>query len=86
VTAGAEGGDGAPYADAHVREIPEVAMELPKIISVDDHVVEPPHVFEGRLPASLQARAPRIIETSRGHHVWEFEGQRSTQVGKKRRR
>jgi len=56
------------------------------VISVDDHVVEPPHVFEGRLPASLQARAPRIIETSRGHHVWEFEGQRSTQVGKKRRR
>jgi len=56
------------------------------VISVDDHVVEPPHVFEGRLPASLQARAPRIIETSKRHHVWEFEGQRSTQVGKKRRR
>jgi predicted TIM-barrel fold metal-dependent hydrolase len=51
------------------------------IISVDDHVVEPPHLFEGRLPAALQDRAPHIIETSRGHQVWEFEGQRYTQVG-----
>jgi predicted TIM-barrel fold metal-dependent hydrolase len=51
------------------------------IISVDDHVVEPPHTFEGRLPALLQPRAPRIVETRRGHQVWEFEGARYTQVG-----
>jgi predicted TIM-barrel fold metal-dependent hydrolase len=51
------------------------------VISVDDHVVEPRHTFEGRLPAALQARAPRIIETSKGHEVWEFEGRRYTQVG-----
>ena len=51
------------------------------LISVDDHVVEPPHTFEGRLPAHLQDRAPRIIETEQGHQVWEFEGERFTQVG-----
>ena len=51
------------------------------LISVDDHVVEPPHTFEGRLPAHLQDRAPRIVETEQGHQVWEFEGQRFTQVG-----
>ncbi len=28
------------------------------VISVDDHVVEPPHTFEGRLPTHLQDRAP----------------------------
>ena len=28
-----------------------------------------------------QDRAPRIVETRRGHQVWEFEGQRYTQVG-----
>ncbi len=27
------------------------------VISVDDHVVEPPHTFEGRLPSHLQDRA-----------------------------
>jgi predicted TIM-barrel fold metal-dependent hydrolase len=51
------------------------------VISVDDHVVEPPHTFEGRLPAALQARAPRIVETRHGHQVWEFEGRHYTQVG-----
>ncbi len=28
-------------------------MELPRLISVDDHVVEPPHVWERWLPAAL---------------------------------
>jgi predicted TIM-barrel fold metal-dependent hydrolase len=51
------------------------------IISVDDHVVEPPHTFEGRLPARLQPHAPRIVETPQGHQVWEFEGEFFTQVG-----
>ena len=51
------------------------------VISVDDHVVEPAHTFEGRLPAKLQSRAPKIVETRKGHEVWEFEGQRYTQVG-----
>jgi predicted TIM-barrel fold metal-dependent hydrolase len=51
------------------------------VISVDDHVVEPPDTFEGRLPAALQERAPTVIETAEGHQVWEFEGERFTQVG-----
>ena len=51
------------------------------VISVDDHVVEPPDTFEGRLPAALAARAPVVVETAEGHQVWEFEGQRFTQVG-----
>ena len=51
------------------------------IISVDDHLVEPPHMFEGRLPAALQDRAPRVIVDDQGHEVWEFEGQRHFQVG-----
>jgi predicted TIM-barrel fold metal-dependent hydrolase len=51
------------------------------VISVDDHVVEPVHTFEGRVPAALADRAPRIVETPEGHQVWEFEGERYTQVG-----
>ena len=63
--------------------LPEPAPREVKytVISVDDHVVEPPHTFEGRLPAALQERAPKIVETRNGHQVWEFEGQRYTQVG-----
>ena len=51
------------------------------VISVDDHVVEPPDTFEGRLPAKFADVAPRIIETEQGHQVWAFDGQTFTQVG-----
>ena len=51
------------------------------IISVDDHVVEPPHTFEGRLPAALQDRAPRIVESPEGHQVWLFEGNFYNEIG-----
>jgi predicted TIM-barrel fold metal-dependent hydrolase len=51
------------------------------IISVDDHVVEPPHVFERYLPKALRERGPRIVETKEGHEVWAFDGGYHTQVG-----
>ncbi len=35
-------------------------MELPKIVSVDDHVVEPPHVWQTWLPAKYRERGPRV--------------------------
>jgi predicted TIM-barrel fold metal-dependent hydrolase len=34
--------------------------DLPWVISVDDHVVEPPHVWTTWLPATLRARGPHI--------------------------
>jgi predicted TIM-barrel fold metal-dependent hydrolase len=63
--------------------LPEPAPREVKytIISVDDHVVEPAHTFEGRLPSRLQPLAPKIVETPEGHEVWEFEGEFFTQVG-----
>jgi predicted TIM-barrel fold metal-dependent hydrolase len=51
------------------------------VISVDDHLVEPRDMFEGRLPAKLQARAPKIVVNDAGHEVWEFEGATHYQVG-----
>ena len=60
---------------------PEPREVRTTVISVDDHLVEPPGMFEGRLPARLQNLAPKVVETSRGHQVWEFDGNRYTQVG-----
>jgi hypothetical protein len=37
---------------------PEPREATYTIVSVDDHVVEPPHTFEGRLPQHLADRAP----------------------------
>ena len=35
-------------------------MELPKIISVDDHVVEPPLVWQSWLPPKYREQGPRV--------------------------
>jgi predicted TIM-barrel fold metal-dependent hydrolase len=35
-------------------------MELPKIISVDDHVVEPPHVWQTWLPQRFREAGPHV--------------------------
>ena len=37
-------------------------MQLPRIISVDDHVVEPPTVWSDRLPSKYQDVGPRILQ------------------------
>lgn len=42
------------------------ASELPWIISVDDHVVEPPHVWTDRLPARDRDRGPRVVQDTVG--------------------
>jgi predicted TIM-barrel fold metal-dependent hydrolase len=36
-------------------------LEIPRIISVDDHVVEPPELWQSRLPARYRDRGPRIV-------------------------
>ena len=36
------------------------------LISVDDHIIEPPDMFVGRLPAALADRAPKVVETDDG--------------------
>jgi predicted TIM-barrel fold metal-dependent hydrolase len=51
------------------------------VISIDDHVCEPAHTFDGRLPAKLQGRAPRIVVNNSGQEVWQFEGEVFSQVG-----
>jgi predicted TIM-barrel fold metal-dependent hydrolase len=36
-------------------------MELPRIISVDDHVIDPPNLWLDRLPVRYHDRAPRVV-------------------------
>jgi predicted TIM-barrel fold metal-dependent hydrolase len=51
------------------------------LISVDDHLMEPPETFEGRMPKKFEARAPRVIETEDGHQVWSIDDTPYFQVG-----
>ncbi len=48
-----------------------MAADLPLIISVDDHVVEPPTLWTDRLPAKYLDRAPRV---ERDTATFTFEG------------
>lgn len=52
-----------------------------RLISVDDHLIEPPHLWADRLPAKWQEVGPRIVEDGDGHQTWQFEGTLFPQVG-----
>ena len=42
------------------------------VISVDDHLIEPRDLFEGRLPAALQEGAPKVVELEHAE-AWVIE-------------
>src|SRR5688572_18636356 len=59
---------------------PDPQPRLNTIISVDDHVVEPPNMFEGRMPAKFADQAPRVVERD-GAHIWEYDGRIIPNIG-----
>src|SRR3954449_5406077 len=40
--------------------------EFPRIISVDDHVVAPPNLWQDRLPAAMKERGPKVVFALKG--------------------
>jgi predicted TIM-barrel fold metal-dependent hydrolase len=48
------------------RATTPVRSTIPRIISVDDHVVEPAHVWQSRLPAKYRNEGPRIVVAPQG--------------------
>jgi predicted TIM-barrel fold metal-dependent hydrolase len=51
------------------------------LVSVDDHVVEPPDMFEGRLPARYADQAPYVTTRDDGTEIWRFDGKEATNIG-----
>jgi hypothetical protein len=49
-------------------------LEEMVLVSVDDHVVEPPNMFEGRVEAKHADDAPRMIRKDDGSDVWVYDG------------
>jgi predicted TIM-barrel fold metal-dependent hydrolase len=50
------------------------------LVSVDDHVVEPPDMFEQHLTPEWKSRAPKVIRKA-GKDMWTFEGATIPNVG-----
>ncbi|MCU1397756.1 MAG: amidohydrolase [Acidimicrobiales bacterium] len=51
------------------------------LISVDDHLVEPPHMFDAHIPEKYRAAAPKVVRKSNGSDVWVFSGQEIPNIG-----
>jgi predicted TIM-barrel fold metal-dependent hydrolase len=51
------------------------------LISVDDHLVEPPTVFDDRLPERFRDQAPRVERKPDGSDVWTFDGSVIPNIG-----
>ncbi len=51
------------------------------LVSVDDHLVEPPDLFEGHIPAAYRDRAPKVVRTANGDDVWTFNGATIPNIG-----
>jgi predicted TIM-barrel fold metal-dependent hydrolase len=60
---------------------PERRRRRYTLISVDDHLVEPPHMFTGRVPAKLAELAPRVELDEKGMEYWLFDNKRQYKVG-----
>ena len=43
------------------------------LISVDDHVIEPPDMFDNHVPAHLKDKAPKLVLEDDGIHRWLFQ-------------
>jgi hypothetical protein len=45
------------------------------IVSVDDHIIEPPHLFERHLAKRFLPKAPVVRHIAeKNEDIWEFEG------------
>ena len=51
------------------------------LISVDDHVVEPPDMFERHIPDRWRSEAPRLIHRDDGSDAWLFQGKELPNIG-----
>ena len=45
------------------------------LVSVDDHVIEPAHMFDGRVPRKYADAAPRFVRRDDGTMAWRYDGQ-----------
>jgi predicted TIM-barrel fold metal-dependent hydrolase len=53
-------------------------MPLPddvKLMSADDHIIEPAHLWVDRVPAKYRDSCPRIVEQEDGTEAWLYQGE-----------
>jgi hypothetical protein len=51
------------------------------LVSVDDHVVEPPGMWDAHLPERYRDEAPKLVRKDDGNDVWAYQGQELPNIG-----
>lgn len=51
------------------------------LVSVDDHVVEPPDMYERHVPETYRDQAPKLATLDDGTEEWQWQGQTATNIG-----
>lgn len=51
------------------------------VISTDDHICEPPNLFDNQLSGELLASAPKLRTDARGKNYWEYQGALKGSIG-----
>jgi hypothetical protein len=57
------------------------SLNLDWLVSVDDHVLEPPHLWVDRVPAKDRDRAPHMEEDDTGMDYWVYDGKKFPSSG-----
>jgi hypothetical protein len=45
------------------------------LVSIDDHMIEPPDMYEKHVPAKWLDDAPKIVRNEQGIDEWTFQGE-----------
>jgi predicted TIM-barrel fold metal-dependent hydrolase len=48
------------------------------LVSVDDHSIEPPDMYDRHLPEKYKSQAPKIVRNDQGVDLWVFQGQETS--------
>jgi predicted TIM-barrel fold metal-dependent hydrolase len=51
------------------------------LVSIDDHVIEPPGMFDNHVPAKYRDQAPKSITDENGYEKWWFQGVSAGSIG-----
>ena len=68
-------------SDETVNETDGVAIDLNWLISVDDHILEPPNLWVDRVASKDRDRAPNMQVDDNGMDVWVYDGKKMPELG-----
>jgi hypothetical protein len=64
-----------------IRSLLVVDLNDMILVSVDDHVVEPPGMWDAHLPSRYRDAAPKLVRKDDGTDVWAYSGQELPNIG-----